>query len=157
MFKARNEKTGIDPVGAAPRAFMQLGAGEAALEDEGASRARKLVALGLATLFLIAMPLFWLSGPGGETAVASGAAKSAPGPGHDGSGHSGDDDDDEDNSGPGNAGNRGDDTTTRGTSRNTTRGDTTRGSKKGTDTGTSRGGTQTRTRGGTQTRTGAGS
>jgi hypothetical protein len=154
-------------LGPASRAFLQMSEGEAALDSDEASKGRKLVALGLAVLALLALPLLWLTlGPGNDQAVAVIAAKSDDdnrGPG------SGDDDD---NSGPGGGddstgdesasatasatsrGNRETGGTTRGEATTkdgtatTKRGDTTRGTTRGepstrvttngTSTGTSR-------------------
>ena len=85
-------------LGPASRAFLRMSGGEAALESEQASRARKLAALGLAVLTLLAVPVLWLTrGPGNDQAIAVNATKSdddSSGPG------SGDDD----NSGPGGGG-----------------------------------------------------
>jgi hypothetical protein len=82
-------------LGPASRAFLQITGSEAALESEEPSRARKLAALGLAVLALLAVPVLWLTlGPGSDQASAVLAAKS-----HDDSSGPGSGDDD--NSGPG--------------------------------------------------------
>jgi hypothetical protein len=168
MSERDRRAPGEGRLGPASRAFLRMSEGEAALDSEEASRGRKLVALGLAVLALLTLPLLWLAlGPGNDQAVAVVAGKSdddSSGPG------SGDDDD---NSGPGGGddstgdesssvtasatsrGNRETGGTTRGeattqdgtaTSKrgNSTRGSTrgeasTRVTTKGTSTGTSRG------------------
>jgi hypothetical protein len=163
----RDRRAPAAGLGPASRAFLRMSEGEAALESEEASRGRKLAALGLATLALLALPLLWFTlGPGNDQAVAVVAGKSHD----DNSGPGGGDDDD--NSGPGGGddstgdddsgvtasatsrGNRDTNGTTRGeattkgtdtskrgdSTRGTTRGDpTTRDTSKGTSTGTSRG------------------
>jgi hypothetical protein len=88
-----------DALGPASRAFLQMWGGEAALESEGPSGARKLVALGLAVLTLAAVPVLWFAlGPGDDRAVAVAASKSS---------NSGPGGGDEDNSGPGGGGDSG--------------------------------------------------
>ena len=174
----RDRRAPGEGLGPASRAFLRMSEGEAALESEEASTGRKLVALGLATLALFALPLLWFTlGPGNDQAVAVVAGKSHDDNSGPGSG------DDDDNSGPGGGDDsKGDDTSsltantttngnrdTRGTTRGeatttdgtatskrgnstrgTTRGDpTTRDTSKGTSTGTSRGtGTRGTSRGG---------
>ncbi len=149
-------------LGPASRAFLQMSGGEAALESEQASRARKLAALGLAVLTLLAVPVLWLTlGPGNDQAVAVTATKSdddSSGPGSgddDNSGPGGGDDDTGDDSDSvtasatsngaretagttrGEASTRdGTATSRRGNTRGTTRGEP---STRVTDTGTSRG------------------
>jgi hypothetical protein len=98
----RDRRAPVAPsLGPASRAFLQLSGGEAALESEGPSRARKLVASGLAVLALLAVPALWFAlGPGDDRVVAVAAAKggnSGPGSGGDG----------DDNSGPGGGGDSG--------------------------------------------------
>jgi hypothetical protein len=90
-----DDEKGPRGLGAAARASLRLSADEAALEDQRPSGRRRLAALFLAGLLLVAVPLLWLgSGPGGQ-AVAVLASKSHI---------SGDDDDDGDSSGPGSGG-----------------------------------------------------
>jgi hypothetical protein len=169
----RGRRAPGEGLGPASRAFLLMSEGEAALESEEASRARKLAALGLAVLALFALPLLWFTlGPGNDQAVAVVAGKSHDDNSGPGSG-------DDDNSGPGGGDDSTDDDTASATSRNnrdtrgttrgeatttndtatskrgdstrgTTRGDpTTRDTSKGTSTGTSRGtGTRGTTRGG---------
>lgn len=123
-------------LGPASRAFLQMSSGEAALEGEETSRARKLAALGLAVLMLCAAPLLWAAlGPGSDQAAAVVASKSHDQNSGPGSG------DDDDNSGPGD----GDDPTDTDLSRATTR----KGTTRGTTTGTGRGDTRASTRAGT--------
>jgi hypothetical protein len=133
-----SERKTTDGLGAAPRAFLRLSAGEAALEGGEVSRGRKLAALGFSVLVLIAVPLLWVTS-GADQAVAV-AGKSAPGHGHDG--------DDDDNSGPGGdtAGDDDDLTDSRTSADGAT---STRASGRATNTGTGRGDTRNSTRGGT--------
>ncbi len=99
MSREREDKRQGAALGPASRAFMRLSAGEAALEEEGPSRARRLLALALAGLILIAVPLIWAStGPGGDQAQAVTVKKSGPGSDDDDEGGSGDDDKDDDGS-----------------------------------------------------------
>jgi hypothetical protein len=163
MSKRDRRAPGEGRLGPASRAFLQMSEGEAALESEEVSRGRKLVALGLAVLTLLAVPVLWFTvGPGSDQAVAVIAGKS------DDDDNSGPGGGDEDNSGPGggddstgddsvsvtasatSTGNRetagttrgeattkdGTATTKRGSTRGTTRGEP---STRVTTTGTSRG------------------
>ena len=143
--EARTGRGAPRALGAAPRAFLRMSAGEAALEEGmEVSRARKFAALGFSALVLIAVPLLWMtSGPGSDQALAVTAGKSAPGPGHDGDG-----DDDHGNSGPGGdtAGDD-DDLTSLATNGGPTT--NTRSSGRATNTGTGKGDTRHSTRGGT--------
>ena len=92
----RDDERARRGLGGTARAFLALSGDEAALDSEEPSRARRLAALLLATLVLIAIPLLWLSTGPGDQAVALTAGKSEnSGPG------GGEDDDDDDNSGPG--------------------------------------------------------
>ena len=63
---------GADPggIGSAPRAFLQLSAQGAELEDQEASAARRVIVCVLALLILIAVPLFWATGGSGDTPLA---------------------------------------------------------------------------------------
>jgi hypothetical protein len=163
----RDRSAPRERMGPASRAFLQMSAGEAALESEEASRARKLAALGLAVLTLLAVPVLWFTlGPGNDQAVAVVAGKSHDDNSGPGSG------DDDDNSGPGDGddstgddsvtasatstGNRetagttrgeatttdGTKTTRRGTARDTTRGErSTRGTTRGDSTRATKTGT----------------
>lgn len=97
MSRERDKKRDGAPLGPATRAFLRLSAGEAALEEEGPSRARRMLALALAGLILIAVPVIWAStGPGGDQAQAVTVKKSGPGSDDD---EGGPDDEDRDDDG----------------------------------------------------------
>ena len=110
---------------AASRAFLQLSEGNE-IAATGPSTARKAVAVVIAALYLLSVPLLWTG-----TADAGKAVRpAASGPGHDGSGG------DDDSSGPG--GGDGDDDSTAATSRGRDTAGTSAAGDSTRDTATSR-------------------
>src|ERR671910_346957 len=81
----KNEAGGAGkPIGSAPRAFLQLSTQGVELEDERPSASRRAVAILLALMLLVAVPLFWASGAGSgdvPTAVPSSNSGANSGPG----------------------------------------------------------------------------
>lgn len=113
----REEGRATETLGAAPSAFLRLSDDGAAELEQQTSLRRRMVAILLAGLVLVAMPLWWVTsaqGSGGDNPVA---VKSNSGPGGGGNSGPGSGDDDEDNSGPGSGDD--DDATTTGTTATT--------------------------------------
>ena len=96
MRKRRDQGEGSEAAapGAASRAFLQLSEGNE-VAATGPSTARKVVAVAIAALYLLSVPLLWSSTADAHKAVRP-ASSGAEEPGADNSGPSGSGDDDDD-------------------------------------------------------------